>query len=198
MTVEATEVLTRTWSFRPVGFLPICRLSSNPLVFPLGNVRSIIFEPDIEALLGEAINPLSAHSYCHDPTGKSLTSLEHLQIKEGQLHIRWSRWWYGPADWPDTPWYAPEWLVNEPGIWTEDWTDYWTVRFRKASIAVVVHTDPDAGDASTKLVRLAETLATRLVGPGGTPTWKNEYTNKSSKTDDLSTWTRWVTVERKT
>jgi hypothetical protein len=62
------------------------------------------------------------------------------------------------------------------------------------SIDVAVHTDPDAGDASKKLVRLAETLATRLVGLGGTVTWENSYTGNP---DVGSEWIRCVTVERK-
>lgn len=197
MTEEAIEVLTRTCSFRPL-FPRIHRLSSNPLVFRPGNVRSIIIEPDPDVVLGKAVNPLSVRALRGDPSGGSLTSLEHLQIKEGQLHIIWSRWWHQPGVWPDAHWYAPEWLVNEPGMWTEDWTDYWAGRFRKVSIAVVVHTDPDVGDVSTNLVRLAETLAKRLVGPGGTPAWKISYTNEFSETDGISYWTRCVTVERKT
>ncbi|KAH3997556.1 hypothetical protein HBI13_109650 [Parastagonospora nodorum] len=89
---------------------------------------------------------------------------------------------------------APEWLDNEPGVWTKDWTEFWTGRFRKVSIDVVVHTNPDLGDASTKFVRLAEMLATRLVGLGGTVTWKDSYT---AYPDIGSEWIRCVTVERK-
>ncbi|KAH4053520.1 hypothetical protein HBI25_052250 [Parastagonospora nodorum] len=89
---------------------------------------------------------------------------------------------------------APEWLDNEPGVWTKDWTEFWTGRFRKVSIDVVVHTNPDGGDASTKFVRLAEMLATRLVGLGGTVTCEDSYT---AYPDIGSQWIRCVTVERK-
>ncbi|KAH4037229.1 hypothetical protein HBI70_072450 [Parastagonospora nodorum] len=80
------------------------------------------------------------------------------------------------------------------GLRTEDWTDFWTGRFRKVSIDVVVHTNPDAGDATTKFVRLAEMLATRLVGLGGTVIWEDSYT---AYPDIGSEWIRCVTVERK-
>ncbi|KAH3948783.1 hypothetical protein HBI56_122460 [Parastagonospora nodorum] len=175
MTKEAIESLARTCSFSAMGiFQSKHQTVSNPLVFRPGHVRSIAVEPDV-SVRWKGNTALRAYSPCHDTTAKFLISLTHVEIQEGQLHIRWHRWFHASHQSEDNL-LAPEWLDNEPGVWTKDWTEFWTGRFRKVSIDVVVHTNPDVGDASTKFVRLAEMLATRLVGLGGTVTWKDSYT----------------------
>jgi hypothetical protein len=119
MTKEAMEFLARTCSFSAMSNIPPRRRTvSNPLVFRPGHVRSIVVEPDV-LVRWKGNTPLRAYTSCHDTTAKFLISLNRVEIQDGQLHIRWHRWFHALHQSEDYV-LAPEWLENEPGIWTKD------------------------------------------------------------------------------
>ena len=84
-------------------------------------------------------------------------------------------------------------MTPEANIYFEEWDSEWEGRFRKVQVEVtVVYADPDKTSPNKWLIEEAKKCAKRLVGADATVSWK-DVTNIKIR----STWTRFVTVERK-
>jgi hypothetical protein len=202
ITTEALEVIASTWTFEgsssTISKRPAEKAENdkpNPIVFHCNVMRNIAVRENLNTnSVDNKTVRVGRHLDIQEPIQILLGLLKHLNVQNVCLDLEWSRWWHR-SDESDPFWHAPEWVDNEPEIYTEDWDDWWDARFRKVKIVINLSMDPSGGGAGADLVGVAESCAKRLVGQDN----KTSFQNSSFKTRNPAgtIWRKNVTVERK-
>jgi hypothetical protein len=201
ITTEALEVIARTWSFE--GSSPT--ISQRPKEkAEIETPNSIIFHRDVmrNIAVREHLNidseenktvRVGRHLDIQEPIQRFLGLLKQLNGQNLCLELEWSRWWHR-CDESDPFWHAPQWVDGEPEIYTEDWDDWWNVRFRKVKIVINLSMNPSDGGAGADLINVAESCARRLVGHNNTVSFRDSSFDTTSPRGTV--WRKSVTVER--